>query len=98
MTIEYIWNITLDHQHFTDMFVASGMLYVIKSDIEGKSDIPFAIDLYEKSILHIGIHDVEGLKGATMIDYNDVSRVIFNLVYYSKIRIFIRNYLFFSNY
>ncbi|KAF2899609.1 hypothetical protein ILUMI_06566 [Ignelater luminosus] len=74
MTIEYIWNITLNHEQFTDMFVASGILYVIKSNSEEKSDIPFAIDLYAKSVLSIGISNIEGLEGATMIDYNDINQ------------------------
>ncbi|KAF2896711.1 hypothetical protein ILUMI_09466 [Ignelater luminosus] len=57
LSTQCIWNITLDHRKFTEMFVAHGVLYAIDDFTENKHKISIAVDLYTDSLLPINMNE-----------------------------------------
>lgn len=39
MTIQYAWNISIDHRRFGEMFIAGGVLYAIRSVTDDTMEI-----------------------------------------------------------
>ncbi|KAF2895037.1 hypothetical protein ILUMI_11135 [Ignelater luminosus] len=66
MTIQYIWNITVDHRKFSDMFVASGVLYLIN----GNTKILFGVDLYENVLFHVELSNRILFEGVSAVTYD----------------------------
>jgi len=70
MEIEYMWNISIKHHLFGEMFVACGVLYAIDSTTERNSKIRFALDLYKNQLLDVNLPFTNPFRGTTMVGYN----------------------------
>ncbi|KAF2895039.1 hypothetical protein ILUMI_11137, partial [Ignelater luminosus] len=68
--VEYIWNITLDHQKYIEMFIAYGVLYAIDDFEEGRAKISVAVDLYTNTLLSPNIEGFGEFKYVTMAAYD----------------------------
>ncbi|XP_022908242.1 uncharacterized protein [Onthophagus taurus] len=70
LSIEYIWNISLNHQRVGDMFVVCGVLYAIDSIQDRESKIRFAFDLYKNTLLDVDLKFTNPFRFTSMVGYN----------------------------
>lgn len=75
MIIEYIWNVTLDHQKFLEMFIAYGILYAIDNITDDQARISIGIDLYTNTVFRTDIQGFGKFQNITMATYDSINQV-----------------------
>ncbi|XP_059081824.1 uncharacterized protein LOC131879496 [Tigriopus californicus] len=70
LEISYMWNISLNHNQVSEMFVVCGVLYGIDSVYERTTRIRFALDLYKNKLIDIELPFTNPFGFSTMIGYN----------------------------
>jgi hypothetical protein len=68
--IEYIWNLTIDHQTVGEMFIICGVLYGIESVSERNTKIDFAFDLYRNQQIDVSIDFTNPFSQTNFVSYN----------------------------
>ncbi|KRT84325.1 hypothetical protein AMK59_2562, partial [Oryctes borbonicus] len=77
LEIQYIWNISLNHQKFGEMFIACGVLYAVDSVQDRNSKIRFALDLYNNRILDVNLAFTNPFKNTTTVGYNHKNKELY---------------------
>lgn len=75
MQVQYIWNISLEHQKVGEMFIVCGVLYAIDSVTDRNSKIRFALDLYTNKLLDVNLGFTNPFRKTTMVGYNHKNKV-----------------------
>lgn len=75
MVIEDILNIAINHEEYTEMFVASGVLYGITADFKDNLAITFALDLYTDEVLDVNLDLEVTTLEASVANYNHRRKV-----------------------
>lgn len=70
LSIQYSWNITLNHKQFGEMFIVCGVLYAIDSTTEKNSHIRIAVDLYNPKIINVNLPFSNPFRKTTTVGYN----------------------------
>nr|CAD7196890.1 unnamed protein product [Timema douglasi] len=70
MKIQYMWNISIDHHIFGEMFIVCGVLYAVDSVKEKNTKIRFALDLYKNILLDVNLPFTNPFGKTTMVGYN----------------------------
>ncbi|KAF2364242.1 Collagen triple helix repeat [Trinorchestia longiramus] len=78
LTIEYSWNISLNHHKFGEMFVTCGVLYGIDSSTERETKIRFALDLYMNKVLDVDLKFTNPFRKTTSLGYNPRAKEIYS--------------------
>ncbi|KAF2901470.1 hypothetical protein ILUMI_04716, partial [Ignelater luminosus] len=74
LEIENIANVTVHHQEFEEMFIASGILYGIKGKTDENMTITFGLDLYTDTLYKLDIKLSKWLKPAKSATYDYVNK------------------------
>ncbi|KAK6105126.1 Olfactomedin-like domain family protein [Brugia pahangi] len=78
LTIYETWNLTLiNHTEVANGFVVCGVLYLVKSSYDLKSEIAIAYDLYRNKYRKPNIHWINLYRNANMISYNPYDKRIY---------------------
>ncbi|CAG9531304.1 unnamed protein product [Cercopithifilaria johnstoni] len=78
LTIYETWNLTLiNHTEVANGFVVCGVLYLVRSSYELKSEIAIAYDLYRNKYRKPNIHWINPYRNANMIAYNPYDKRIY---------------------
>ncbi|VDK84267.1 unnamed protein product [Onchocerca ochengi] len=78
LTIYETWNLTLiNHAEVANGFVVCGVLYLVKSSYDLKSEIAIAYDLYRDKYRKPNIHWINLYQNANMISYNPYDKRIY---------------------
>ena len=70
LKVEYIWNLTIDHQTVGEMFIICGVLYGVESVTERNTKIDFAFDLYRNQQIDVSIDFTNPFSSTNFIAYN----------------------------
>ncbi|MCP9264407.1 hypothetical protein DINM_022483 [Dirofilaria immitis] len=78
LTIYETWNLTLiNHTEVSNGFVVCGVLYLVKSSYDLKSEIAIAYDLYRNKYRKPNIQWINLYRNANMISYNPYDKRIY---------------------
>lgn len=77
MTIQYSWNITLNHQQVGEMFIVCGVLYAIDSNTERSTKIRLALDLYNIKLMESTLTFTNPFRNTTSVSYNAKTKELF---------------------
>ncbi|XP_050455183.1 uncharacterized protein LOC126853449 [Cataglyphis hispanica] len=77
MTIQYAWNISIDHHRFGEMFIAGGVLYTIHSVTEETMKIRFAFDLYRNTMRDVSLSFTNPYLKTTAVSYNHKTKELY---------------------
>ncbi|XP_033214331.1 uncharacterized protein LOC117171290 [Belonocnema kinseyi] len=77
MKLQRIWNITIDHHKFGEMFIARGVLYAVHSVTEDSMKIRLALDLYKNLPLDVSLQFTNPYHKTTMIGYNSRTKELY---------------------
>lgn len=80
MHIQYIWNMTLPHHEFGEMFIVCGILYGVDSTVHRNSRIHFALDLYKNELQYINLPFTNPFGSTAMIQYNHKHEVGWTII------------------
>lgn len=68
--VEYVWNLTIEHQAVGEMFIICGVLYGIESVTERNTKVEFAYDLYRNQEIEVSIEFTNPFSQTNFISYN----------------------------
>lgn len=77
MKLQQIWNVTVDHHKFGEMFIARGVLYGVHSVTDEIMKIRLALDLYKKLPLDVSLSFTNPYHKTTMIGYNSRTKELY---------------------
>ncbi|XP_072742772.1 uncharacterized protein [Anoplolepis gracilipes] len=77
LTIQYAWNISIDHHRFGEMFIAGGKLYGIHSVTEETMKIRFAFDLYRNTMRDVSLSFTNPYHKTTAVSYNHKTKELY---------------------
>ncbi|KAK9497198.1 hypothetical protein O3M35_004562 [Rhynocoris fuscipes] len=80
MDIQFAWNVSLKHQKAGEMFIVCGVLYVVDSTLERRTNIRFALDLYKNLLLEdVNIEYTNPFRRTTMIGYYHRNKELYSV-------------------
>ncbi|BES91463.1 OLF [Nesidiocoris tenuis] len=78
LEIQYALNISVKHNKAGEMFIVCGVLYVVESTTDRRSNIRFAFDLYKlEPLLDVSMEFTNPFRRTTMIAYNHKNKELF---------------------
>ncbi|XP_026827101.1 uncharacterized protein LOC105277676 [Ooceraea biroi] len=77
MTMQYGWNISINHHIFGEMFIAGGMLYAVHSVTEDTMKIRFAYNLYNNTTLNMHLSFTNPYYKTTAVSYNHKTKELY---------------------
>ena len=75
--VEYVWNLTIDHQTVGEMFIICGVLYGVESVTERNTKIEFAYDLYRNQQIEVSIEFTNPFSQTNFISYNPTHQKLY---------------------
>lgn len=75
MSIEYIWNISVNHHKVGEMFIVCGVLYAVDNVTDRDTRIRLALDLYKNTLLDVNLAFTNPFRRTTMLGYNHKNKV-----------------------
>ncbi|XP_058066381.1 uncharacterized protein LOC131216002 [Anopheles bellator] len=70
LTVQYGWNISVNHHKVGEMFIVCGVLYAIDSVTERNTKIRLALDLYHSKLLDVSLAFTNPFRKTTTVGYN----------------------------
>jgi len=70
MELQYMWNISLNHNLVADMFIVCGVLYAVDKTDAQETKIRLALDLYTHTMIEIELPFTNPFRHTTMLGYN----------------------------
>ncbi|EFA07484.2 uncharacterized protein LOC659930 [Tribolium castaneum] len=77
MKINYIWNVSINHNKVGEMFIVCGVLYAVDSVTDRNTKIRFALDLYNEKLLDVNLAFSNPFRKTTMIGYNHRNKELY---------------------
>jgi len=70
LELQYMWNISLNHNLVADMFIVCGVLYAVDKTDAQETKIRLALDLYTHRMIPIELPFTNPFRHTTMLGYN----------------------------
>ncbi|KFB48539.1 AGAP005849-PA-like protein [Anopheles sinensis] len=77
LTVQYGWNISVNHHKVGEMFIVCGVLYAIDSVTERNTKIRLALDLYHSKLLDVNLVFTNPFRKTTTVGYNYKSKELY---------------------
>ncbi|XP_015188662.1 PREDICTED: uncharacterized protein LOC107072878 isoform X2 [Polistes dominula] len=77
LSLQYAWNISIDHHKFGEMFIAGGILYAVHSVTDETMKIRLALDLYKNSTVDVHLSFSNPYHKTTAVSYNHKTKELY---------------------
>ncbi|XP_035720622.1 gliomedin-like isoform X1 [Vespa mandarinia] len=77
LSLQYAWNISIDHHKFGEMFIAGGVLYAVHSVTDETMKIRLALDLYKNSTVDVHLSFSNPYHKTTAVSYNHKTKELY---------------------